>query len=67
MEVEAWFLQKVRDENRPNMTIENIKSNLHFDLSTDDMSNRNEPASDLNYFRLVGKEYKKGSFYKENS
>ena len=62
MEVEAWFLAESSHFEKidPTLTIENIKSNLHFDPSTDDMSNRNEPASDLNdCYRLVGKEYTK--------
>lgn len=64
MEVEAWFLAEINlfEKIDSSITIDKIKENLGFDPYNDDLSQRPEPANDLDaVYRIGGKSYEKNN------
>nr|WP_315203103.1 DUF4276 family protein [uncultured Albidiferax sp.] len=62
MEIEAWFLSEANhfEKIHPELTTTKIKTTLGFNPKSEDMSLREEPASDLkNAYAIVGKQYTK--------
>lgn len=60
MEIEAWFLAEHNHFSKidPLITLDAIKSNLHFDPANDDMQHRAFPSKDLNdCYGIAGKNY----------
>lgn len=64
MEIEAWFLAEYLHFPLidPAITPEAIRAGLGFDVCKGDLSQRSDPADDLNNsYKLAGKEYKKSN------
>lgn len=62
MEIEAWFIAEFNHFEKidPSITIQEIKDKLGFDPINDDLSERSNPADDLDaVYRLGGKCYEK--------
>ena len=62
MEIEAWFLAEHTHYRRvsPDLTLERIRREFHFDPEKDDLERRWHPAEDLDrIYQMVGQRYSK--------